>query len=74
MNMILQQLPFSEEIAETISGEETAMSTYLDFSIALSKLEWDKVEKLGAQLGLSEERIIKIQLKAEDWVEETFKH
>lgn len=73
MNMILQQLPFSEEIAETISGGNTAMSPYLDFSIALSKLEWDKVEKLGAQLGLSEEQVIKIQLKAEDWVEETFK-
>ena len=31
MNMILQQLPFSEEIAETISGGKTAMSSVFGF-------------------------------------------
>ena len=72
MNMILQKLPFSEEIAETISGGETAMSPYLAFSVALSKVEWDKVEKYGAQLGLSEQQILEIQQKADEWVEETF--
>ena len=74
MNMILQQLPFSEEIAETISGGKTAMSSYLDFSVALSKIDWHKVEKYGAQLGLLEEQVLQIKIKADEWVEETFKH
>lgn len=73
MNSILQKLPFSEELAETISGGKTAMSPYLAFSVALSKVEWDKVEKYGAQLGLSEQQILEIQTKADEWVEETFK-
>ena len=74
MNMILQQLPFSEELAETISGGKTAMSSYLDFSVALSKIDWHKVEKYGAQLGLLEEQVLQIKIKADEWVEETFKH
>ena len=74
MNTILQKLPLSEEIAETIVGGKTTMSSYLAFSVALSKVEWDKVEKYGAQLGLSEEQVIQIQTKADEWVEETFKH
>ena len=73
MNSILQKLPFSEELAETISGGKTAMSPYLAFSVALSKVEWDKVEKYGAQLGLSEQQVLEIQTKADEWVEETFK-
>lgn len=73
MNNVLQQLPFSEELAETISGGKTAMSPYLAFSVALCKVEWDKVEKYGAQLGLSEQQVVKIQKKADEWVEETFK-
>ena len=74
LNMILQQLPFTEEISETISGGKTDMSSYLAFSVALSKVEWDKVEKYGAQLGLSEEQVLQIKIKADEWVEETFKH
>lgn len=74
MNIVLQKLPFTEEIAETISGGKTAMSLYLEFSVALSKVDWDKVEKYGAQLGLSSEQVLQIQTKADEWVEETFKH
>ena len=74
MTMILEQLPLSEEIAETIVGGTTPMSSYLAFSVALSKVEWDKVEKYGAQLGLSEEQVMQIQKKADEWVEETFEH
>ncbi len=44
------------------------------FSVALSKVDWDKVEKYGAQLGLSEEQVLQIKIKADEWVEETFKH
>ena len=71
--MILQQLPFSEEIAATIGGEETEMAPYLQFSIALGKAEWDRVEELAEMLGISKEAAIQIQGEADEWVEETFK-
>ncbi|MFF5995271.1 HDOD domain-containing protein [Lysinibacillus sp. KU-BSD001] len=74
MNMILQQLPFPEEIVETISGGETEMSPYLQFSIALSKADWVNVEKLGAKLELSKETIMQIQREADEWVDETYKY
>ncbi len=72
MPMILQQLPFSEEIAATIGGAQTEMTPYLQFSIALSKAEWGKVEELAEKMGLSKEAIIQIQVEADEWVEETF--
>ncbi len=72
MSMILQQLPFSEEIAETIGGGETEMTPYLQFSIALSKADWEQVKKYAEELGLSKEAVIQIQVEAEEWVEETF--
>ncbi len=71
--MILHQLPFSEEIAATIGGEQTEMAPYLQFSIALSKAEWDKVEALAEMLGISKEAVIQIKAEADAWVEETFK-
>ena len=73
MNNILQQLPFSEELAETISGGKTTMSPYLALSVALSKVDWDKVEKYRVELGLSEQQVLQIQTKSDEWVEETFK-
>lgn len=74
MDMILQQLPFSEEIAETIGGGETEMTPYLQFSIALSKAEWEQVDKYAEKLGLTKEAVIQIQAEADDWVEETFEN
>ena len=74
MNMILQKLPLTEEIAETISGGTTEMTPYLQFSIALSKADWKKVENYAKKLGLSEEQVMQIQMEADDWVTETFKH
>lgn len=74
MSMILQQLPFSEEIAETIGGGETEMSPYLQFSTALSKADWEQVEKYAEKLELTKEAVIQIQVEAEEWVEETFEN
>lgn len=70
--LILQQLPFSEEIAETISGGNTEMSPYLNFSIALNKADWESVDRLAKQFNLSQEAIMQIYNEANEWVAETF--
>lgn len=72
MYVILQQLPFSDEIAETISGGETAMSPYLQFSIALGKLDWETLGELAPMFKLDMVHIDKIYEEATEWVENAF--
>lgn len=72
MYVILQQLPFSDEIAETISGGETAMSPYLQFSIALGKLDWETLGELAPMFKLDMAHIDKIYEEATEWVENAF--
>lgn len=70
MNIILSQLPLSESIAETISGTITEMTPYLQFSLALNKLDWNQLEKLSTQLKLSNEAIVRIYDEANAWVDD----
>ena len=70
MNSILMQLPLSELILETIGGAETEMTPYLQFSIALNKLDWKKINPLAAQLNIAKEEILPMYEEAKLWVDE----
>lgn len=70
--LVLQQLPLSESIAETISGTKTEMTPYLEFSIALNKLDWTNLGDLASQLNLSHEAVIQIYDEANEWVNNAF--
>lgn len=72
MHAILQQLPFSEEIAATIGGAETEMSQYLKFSIALGKLDWNQIEELAPMFNLTMDDANKIYEESMDWAENGF--
>lgn len=72
MNVILQQLPFSEDIANTILGFETEMTPYLEFSIALSKLDWLRLEELAVQLNIQLVDIDLLYYEAIEWAEKSF--
>ena len=65
---ILQQLPFTEEIIETISGFDTYMAKYLNLSIALNKAEWSDVEKLADELKIPYEIVMQYYEEVNDWV------
>ncbi|SOC16970.1 EAL and modified HD-GYP domain-containing signal transduction protein [Ureibacillus xyleni] len=71
MDVILEKLPFSEEVSDTISGVETEMTPYLEFSIALSKMDWDSIERLIPQLGLDNEKVEIIYNEAAIWAEKS---
>ncbi|MEG0259074.1 MAG: HDOD domain-containing protein [Lysinibacillus sp.] len=71
LELILQQLPFSEEISDTISGNDTEMFPYLEFSVALGKLDWDRLEQLAPQFNLSTVNIDKIYNEALEWAEKS---
>lgn len=70
INSILVQLPLAEKILETVSGTETEMTPYLQFSIALSKLNWAEIEPLAQQLNISIDQIIPIYEEARVWLNE----
>ncbi len=70
MNTILDKLPLSEILLETISGETTEMTPYLQMSIALNKLEWDQIEPLDEKFAISHQEIIEIYEDVILWVED----
>ena len=69
MDVILEKMPFSEEVTSTINGVKTEMTPYLELSIALSKMDWETVKRLKSQLGLEDEKIDKIYNEAAKWTE-----
>ena len=72
MEMILQQLPFSEDIILTLSGAQTELTPYLQFSAALYKLDWKSLDNLIGPLQLSEDAVLQIYKEVNDWVKEAF--
>ena len=69
---ILQQLPFSETIVETISGFDTHMTPYLNLSIALNKAEWSKVETLADELKIPYDIVMQYYEEVNEWVKDSF--
>lgn len=72
MSSILHQLPFSEDITNTILGHETEMTPFLEFSIALGKLDWARLEELGAQLNIPLNDMDLLYYEAMEWAEKSF--
>ncbi|MER2191617.1 MAG: HDOD domain-containing protein [Solibacillus sp.] len=66
--VILMQLPLSETVLETIAGNKTEMTPYLEFSIALNQVDFDKIDELSKQLHISKEQTGKLYDDAYDWV------
>ena len=69
--IILQQLPFTEEIIETISGSDTYMTPYLNLSIALNKAEWSKVEILADELKIPYDIVMQYYEEVNEWVKDS---
>lgn len=72
MSSILHQLPFSEDITNTILGHETEMTPFLEFSIALGKLDWARLEELGDQLNIPLNDMDLLYYEAMEWAEKSF--
>ncbi|MEC1179429.1 HDOD domain-containing protein [Metasolibacillus meyeri] len=66
---ILQKLPLSNNVIHTLLGHQTDITLYLQFSITLSKLEWDKLEEIGAALGLDAYEMDDLYNEALTWAE-----
>ncbi|MGE7984069.1 EAL and HDOD domain-containing protein [Solibacillus sp. NPDC093137] len=70
MSAIVTQLPLSETILETISGEHTEMTPYLQFATALSKLDWEGIIPLSRQLNIPVDGLLPMYEEVTVWVDE----
>ncbi|RHW36632.1 HDOD domain-containing protein [Lysinibacillus yapensis] len=67
MDVILKQLPFSEEMIRTICGKPTSMTPYLEFSIALDKLDFESIDRFAQAFNLNKDQISALYTEAHDW-------
>ncbi|GLC89851.1 EAL and HDOD domain-containing protein [Lysinibacillus piscis] len=71
LDMILKQLPFSANVIDTILGHQTEMTPYLEFSMALKKLEWENINRLAAQIDVDVYTADVLYGEAMEWAEKS---
>lgn len=64
MIQLLQDLPLSDEVGETLSGNKTAMSPFLELAIACDEVRWDDMIVGAATLGIDHSTLNALYLEA----------
>lgn len=64
MIQLLQDLPLSDEVAETLSGIKTEMSPFLELAIACDEVRWDDMIVGAASLGVDHSTLNALYLEA----------
>lgn len=72
IDKIMQHLPFSEEIIQTIIYQNTEMAPILHLSMALNSLNWERISELAEQLDIPDSQIDIIYYSTLEWVEFVF--
>lgn len=67
---ILSNVPLSNVVNETLRGNQTEISTYLEVAEAAERFDWERLELLAAQLGLTYEEIRTYSNEAVRWSED----
>lgn len=70
MNQLLQDLPLSDEVAETLSGSPTAMTPYLKIAIACDEVRWDDMISAAEALEIDHATLNNLYLEARRWAAE----
>lgn len=66
---ILPLLSLSEDVVNTLVGELTPITPYLQLAIAIERFDWETVQRLSNQIGISEKELSRLSLKAHQWVQ-----
>lgn len=66
---ILPKFPLSEEVAKTLIGKRTSMRPYLDLAVATERFDWERINQLGNQLGVTKEELSRFSLESNRWAE-----
>ena len=72
LGFILEQLPLSETIKQTILNLDTDIAPYLQLAISLDKLDWNKITLQSSQLQLPIDQVELIYVNTLDWVDQIF--
>lgn len=69
---LVENLPFSDEILQTLLGKETPLTPYLQFSIALQQLDWNTIGDLAEQLHYTSEQAADFYYEAITWAKDFY--
>ena len=64
---ILQQLPLSEDVVTTISGDNTSLQPYLQLAISLENMEVEHVRQLARQIEVPATTLLRMHYEANEW-------
>ena len=67
MSDLLQELPLTDEVADTLSGKLTEMTPYLELSIACDEVRWDDIIAGADVIGVDHPTLNKYYLEARSW-------
>lgn len=70
MNQLLQDLPLSDEVAATLSGNLTEMTPYLEVAIACDEVRWDDMLEGATILNIDHDTLNDIYIEARRWATE----
>ena len=66
-SQIMQQLPLSDQVVDTLVGNDTEMSDYLSLAVAFDQLDWARIQLFAEKLDLTEEQLRQSYNQAMRW-------
>lgn len=66
-SQIMQQLPLSDQVIDTLIGYDTEMSDYLNLAVAFDQLDWERIQLFAEKLDLTEEQLRQSYNQAMRW-------
>ncbi|TQR19984.1 EAL and HDOD domain-containing protein [Psychrobacillus vulpis] len=72
MIQLLQDLPLSDEVAETLSGTKTEMTPFLELAIACDEVRWDDMISGATSIGIDHSTLNDFYLEARRWTLQIF--
>lgn len=66
---ILKLIPLSDEVAHTVKGELTEITPYLQLTEAVEHFDWERIEKLATDIGITQTELSKCSMEAHRWTQ-----
>lgn len=67
MTLLLQELPLTDEVIETLTGKSTDMTPYLELAVACDEVRWNAMIAGAGAMGIDHITLNKYYLEARRW-------
>lgn len=71
MGDVLAQLPLEDELKGALEGQPNTLRPVLEYVEAYERADWEKCQKLGAELGLKENKVTQLYRTSVEWAMES---